>query len=177
MVRMNHWLLLLSFAMATLVQASDDFEGDYDTKSWQEIEVKLPAAPKSGNLLPIYVSAATSNQFFVDGASLSVGADGVVRYVMVIRSAAGAQNVSFEGMRCETRERRIYASGRQDGTWSKARNNEWVRIQDVYGNRHHAALFLEYFCPFGNIVLDATEARRALQQGGHPDTSTRTTIR
>lgn len=169
MARLNHWLLLWSLAMTTLVHASDDFESDYDAKSWQEIEVKLPAAPKPDNLLPLYVSAATSNQFFVDASSLSVGADGVVRYVMVVRSAAGVNNVSFEGMRCETRERRIYASGRQDGTWSKARNNEWVRIQDVYANRHHAVLFLEYFCPFGNIVLDATEARRALQQGGHPD--------
>lgn len=171
-MKMRHipgWLIASLLVLAPFAHALEDFEGDYESRSWQEIEVKLPAAPKPENLLPLYVSAATSNQFFVDGSSLSVGTDGVVRYVLVVRSASGVGNVSFEGMRCETRERRIYASGRQDGTWSKARNNEWVRIQDAYANRHHAVLFLEYFCPFGNIVLDAGEARQALQQGGHPD--------
>ncbi len=169
MTRISRWLIPLSLLLASFVYAADDFDEDYDNRSWQEVEVRLPAAPKMENLIPIYVSAATSNQFFVDAASLSVGADGVVRYVLEIRSAAGVRNVSFEGMRCETRERRIYASGRQDGSWSKARHNEWVRIQDAYANRHHAVLFLEYFCPFGNIVLDAEEARLALKQGGHPD--------
>jgi hypothetical protein len=92
-----------------------------------------------------------------------------VRYVLLVLTPQGARNVTYEGMRCETRERRIYASGRQDGSWSKARNNEWVRIQDVYANRQHAALFLEYFCPIGNIVQDAAEARNALIHGVHPD--------
>ena len=72
-------------------------------------------------------------------------------------------------MRCETRERRIYASGRLDGTWSKARKNEWVRILDAWANRQHAALYLEYFCPIGTIVKDAAEARDALIKGVHPD--------
>lgn len=146
-----------------------DFEEDYETRQWQEVEVQLPSAPKSESLLPFYVSAATENRFFVDGATLSVGSDGVVRYVLLVLSPQGGRNVTFEGMRCETRERRIYASGRQDGSWSKSRKNEWIRIQDVYANRHHAALFLEYFCPVGNIVRDVAEARNALIKGVHPD--------
>ena len=95
--------------------------------------------------------------------------DGVVRYVMVVLSPQGGRNVTYEGMRCESRERRGYASGRLDGSWSKARKNEWVRIQDAAANRQHAALFLEYFCPFGIIVRDADVARKALVQGIHPD--------
>lgn len=156
-------------AVSIALTAFADFEEDYETRQWQELEVQLPAAPKQASLLPFYVSAATENQFFVDGATLSVGSDGVVRYVLLILSPQGGRNVTFEGMRCETRERRIYASGRLDGSWSKARKNEWVRIQDVYANRHHAALFLEYFCPVGNIVRDASEARNALIKGLHPD--------
>lgn len=146
-----------------------DFEEDYEKKQWQEIEIQLPAAPKQESLLPFYVSAATDNRFFVDGATLSVGSDGVVRYVLLVLSPHGGRNLTFEGMRCQTRERRIYASGRQDGTWSKARKNEWVRIQDAYANRHHAALYLDYFCPSGLIVRDAAEAREALVRGGQPD--------
>lgn len=156
---------------ATLVSATvfADFEEDYESKQWQEIEVQLPAAPKQETLLPFYVSAATENRFFIDGATLTVGSDGVVRYVLLVLTPQGVRNVTYEGMRCLTRERRIYASGRQDGSWSKARKNEWVRIQDAYANRQHAALFLEYFCPVGNIVQDAAEARNALIKGVHPD--------
>ena len=159
--------LLTSLLVSAAVFA--DFEEDYENKQWQEIEVQLPAAPKQETLLPFYVSAATENRFFVDGATLSVGGDGVVRYVLLVLTPQGVRNVTYEGMRCETRERRIYASGRLDGTWSKARKNEWVRILDAWANRQHAALYLEYFCPIGTIVKDAAEARDALIKGVHPD--------
>lgn len=169
MRRFRSLVLSLAALLTTYSLAWADFEDDYETKQWQEVEVALPAAPKEGNLVSFYVSAATSNRFFIDASTLSVGGDGVVRYVLLVLSPEGGRNVTFEGMRCESRERRIYASGRLDGSWSKARKNEWVRIQDAYANRHHAALFIDYFCPFGNIVRDAAEARNALLQGGHPD--------
>lgn len=41
-----------------------------------------------------------------------MGSDGIVRYVLVARSSAGTESVSFEGMRCATREVRIYAAQR-----------------------------------------------------------------
>ena len=167
MLRDSALVLLFALGMVSLVRA--DFEEDYENKKWQELEVQLPAAPKQENLLPFYVSAATSNRFFIDGSTLSVGADGVVRYVLVVLSAEGGRNVTFEGMRCEARERRIYASGRLDGSWVKTRKNEWVRIQEAYANRHHAALFLDYFCPVGVIVRNVDEARAALVRGGHRD--------
>lgn len=160
--------LLLALTLSAS-SAFADFEEDYESKGWKELEVQLPETPKQESLLPFYVSAATENRFFVDGATLSVGSDGVVRYVLLVLSPQGGRNLTFEGMRCETRERRIYASGRADGTWSKARKNEWVRIQDLPSKQHHAVLFLEYFCPFGILVRDAAEARKALVQGVHPD--------
>src|SRR5664279_1821381 len=122
---------LLLVTLLASVSVFADFEEDYESKQWQEVEVQLPAAPRQESLLPFYVSAATENRFYIDGATLSVGNDGVVRYVLLVLTPQGARNVTYEGMRCETRERRIYASGRQDGSWSKARKNEWVRIQDV----------------------------------------------
>ena len=149
--------------------AAADFEEDFNDKSWQEVAIQLPAAPRQECLLPFYVSAATDNEFFIDSSTLTVGADGVVRYALVIQAPGGARNISFEGIRCETRERRIYASGRLDGSWSKSRNNEWRRILDVPGNRHHASLFNDYFCPEGVIVRNAEEARDALQRGRHPE--------
>jgi len=159
------------FSPGRAVLAAEDEEAE--TKPWQEIDVQFPPAPRKELLTPFYVSAATNNDFFIDGSTLSVGEDGVVRYVLVIQTAGGARNVSYEGMRCLTRERRIYASGRLDGSWSAARNNEWVRIHDAAANRQYAALFLEYFCPGGVIVRNAEEARNALRLGGHPENKQR----
>jgi len=148
-----------------------NFDEEYETRQWQEIAVVLPAAPKQESMLPFFVSAASRNEFFVDSASLSVGADGVVRYVLLVETPGGARNVTYEGIRCETRERRIYASGRRDGVWSKSRNNNWERIRDVAPARQHAALFLDYFCPGGLIVRDVAEVLDALRKGGHPSRS------
>lgn len=141
---------------------------DEEVPQWQEQDIQLPNPPTPDNLQAFYVSAASDNQFLIDLSTVSVGSDGVVRYVLVVLTAGGSRNVTFEGMRCETRERRIYASGRRDGAWSKSRNDGWSRIQDVNANRHHAALFLEYFCPGGVVVRDAAEAIGALKRGGHP---------
>lgn len=148
---------------ANLFQAAlAEPEEDYVRRGWQEGDYLLPEAPKPEALLPFYVSATTENRFFVDSRSLTIGEDGVVRYVLVILAAQGARNVTFEGMRCATRERRVYALGRSDGSWSPARRSEWLRISEAVGNRQHAELFQEYFCPDGVIVSSGAEAREAL---------------
>ncbi|WP_371323300.1 CNP1-like family protein [Dechloromonas sp. ZY10] len=156
--------MLLCLALSP-VWAEDD---DDELKPWQELEASLPAFPKAEDLLPFVVSAATSNRFLVDARSLSVDGDGVVRYVLVVETAGGARNVTFEGMRCETRERRLYASGRADASWSLSRNRRWEPIRDAVANRHYAALFSEYFCPIGVQVRNAAEALTALRRGVHP---------
>lgn len=161
-------LVLLAQVLPTGAAEQEQDEDDFP-RQWQELEVQFPKPPVRENLLPLYVSAATDNKFYIDGSTLSVGTDQVIRYVMVVETPGGVRNVTFEGMRCEWKSRRIYGSGRPDGSWSKARNSEWVRILDAYANRQHAALFLEYFCPFGNSVRTAAEARNALVRGGHPD--------
>lgn len=165
--------VLLAVAGCTLVPAvtlAADMDEDDGPKKWEELEAQLPPMPKQQDLVGFFVSSATDNRFFVDPASVSVGADGVVRYTLVVLSGSGARNVSFEGMRCDTRERRLYAFGRSDGTWSKSRSNQWEKVREGGGNRQHAALFQEYFCPGGVIVRNADEATDALRRGGHPST-------
>lgn len=146
-----------------------NFDDEYDKKPWQEVEAQLPPPPREERLLPFYVSAMAEASFRIDGDSISVGSDGVVRYVLVVVAPGGARNVSFEGLRCDTRERRLYAFGRPDGSWSKARSNQWVLIENKLVNRHHAALSREYFCPTGMPIRTAAEGVAALKAGGHPD--------
>ena len=163
---LSRLLCLLWFAAAGVVQANTD--DDEMPRGWREQEMVLPPAAKDAAWQPFYVSAATENRFFIDRDSLSVGEDGVVRYVLKVETPEGARNVTFEGMRCETRELRVYAIGRRDGSWVNSRNKAWERIRDAVSNRHHAALFLDYFCPGGVIVRTAQEANDALRRGGHP---------
>lgn len=139
-----------------------------DAPKRQEREVVLPAFPRESDLVEFYVSAATSNRFYIDAATLSAGDDGVVRYTLVVLTSGGATNVSHEGIRCATLEFRLYATGRSDRTWSPARTSEWRPIENKPVNRHHAALSRDYFCPNGNPVLSADEGRNALRLGKHP---------
>jgi len=140
-----------------------------DEKPAEEIEVKFPASPQAENLIPFVVSATTDNQFMIDGESFNVSGNGVLRFTLVIVSPSGARNVSYEGMNCSTGERRLYAFGRPDGTWSKARNDQWTRIAENTLNRHHAALSRDLFCPQGNAITSADEGRNALRLGKHPN--------
>lgn len=170
-MRASLYLLLLCLLSIGSASAEIRFRNweDPDEPTWQEEESALPAFPRDGDLLEFYVSAATTNRFFIDGASLNPGADGVVRYVLVVRAAGGATNVSFEGLRCATLEYRLYATGRGDGRWAKARSSEWKLMANLPANRQHAALSRDYLCPSRLPIQSAEEGRDALRRGGHPN--------
>lgn len=142
-----------------------EIDADFEQgQSWEEVAGPLPAYPKPENLLPFTVSPSTSHQHFIDTASISVGVDGVINYTVVIESSGGAKNVSFEGMRCGSGERRLYAYGHSDGTWSKARNAGWEPIQFRSQRSYQRALFEAYFCPEGRAVKNRDAAERNLRQ-------------
>jgi hypothetical protein len=132
-----------------------------------EPEVALPAPP-SGGLIEFPVSTGTSFRFFIDPASMSVGADGTVRYVLVARSPTGVDNVSYEGMRCGVPGMvRVYAFA-QGGKWSRNANSTWSEIQPKSIQRWHSALRSNYFCPMRDTIKSAAEGVDALRRGGHP---------
>lgn len=141
-------------------------ELDEDETPWVEGAVEMPTFPRQQGLISFPVGVRSDITFSVDGDTLSVGNDGVIRYVLVVVSAQGARNISFEGMRCQTGERRLYATGRPDGTWSMARSDQWVRIRGGRSN-HHVELFVNYFCTIGVPTITSAEAaRRVLLKGG-----------
>ena len=123
-----------------------DADFDEDRKPWKEIEARIPSYPRTGDLVPFEAGAASPPRFYVDARSLSVGEDGVVRYTLVIQAAGGATNVTFEGIRCELRQQKYYAVGRADGSWVRARNPQWRRIESQDVNRHHSVLYADAFC-------------------------------
>ncbi len=157
-------LLLLPFAAHAQTEWGNfDYEFEAD-KPWVEVVAQLPAPPKAENLVEFTVSSIASHRYYVDTASISVGQDKVVRYTVVVDAAGGARNVSFEGIRCETRERRLYAYGQPDGSWSKARNAGWENLKRRSLLSYHKPLFEEFFCPDGLSVRTAADAVRNLKQ-------------
>jgi len=176
---MTPWVALVLSALATgaLAQTYDKFgrfipkgyEGE-EEKVWKEEEVEPPTFPKQENLVEIYVSAVATNKYFIDASTLNVGTDGIVRYVLVVKTSGGATNVSFEGMRCKELTWKHYATGGSDGTWTKSRaiRTEWRPIENKPVNRHHAAISRDLFCPIGNAIQSPEEGRNALRLGKHP---------
>jgi hypothetical protein len=158
-------LLLSGSAFAGLGLRDND---DPDAPKWEEEAAQLPAFPQEASLREFYVSATTAHKFYIDTATLSVGKDGVVRYVLVVRTSGGATNTTYEGMRCESGEYKIYATGHRDGTWAMARKGEWRPIENKPTNRHHAALSRDYFCPSGTAIQTPAEGQEALRLGKHP---------
>jgi CNP1-like family len=143
-----------------------------DTKTWKEIETEFPAPPAAADLLEFKVSGATSYRFYLDTKALSIGPDGVYRFTLVAVSPSGARNVSYEGVRCASVElggqKRLYAFGRPDGTWSRSRNSAWTPIQEVGNNRQEAALAKEIFCPGDINATKKEQILRRLKPGIEP---------
>jgi hypothetical protein len=168
-------LVIATIAAGALAQPGlmpKDNPGFEEEAPWQELkEVEPPVFPRQENLREYYVGPVTANNYFIDTSTLSVGSDGIVRYVLVVRTSGGATNVSFEGINCKQLTWKHYATGRSDGTWVKSRSvrAEWRPIENKPVNRHHASLSRDFFCPAGIPINSADEGRRALNLGKHPN--------
>ena len=167
-------LALLPALLAALLAglsagAAAQTDDDEPERIWQEVESTLPAAPLPQNLLPFYVSPTATMRFAIDSKSIVVGKDGVVRYTLVATAAGGAKNISFEGMRCEVLQKRVYAFGRADGTWARSRVERWEPIQANSRNRQHAELASDFLCTgHVNAGTAAQMAERLRRNGALP---------
>lgn len=161
------FLLLVVGALFSWYSFAAGFDSDFEEKTWSEMEVQLPAYPAKSDLVAFKVGSVAETLFQIDSRSLSVGTDDVIRYTLVVTSSEGAQNVSYEGMRCLTGEKRLYAFGHADSTWSKARNDKWTRITGSFNNPH-VELFVNYFCDASApSTRTAEDALRSLRRGGY----------
>lgn len=123
-----------------------DYNLDQEKKPWAELQAQLPPYPKPENLAKLQVGEYNANEHFVDTTSISVGEDGVVRYTLVIKTRGGATNVTFEGIRCNGREVRVYAAGHPGNQWSRLNQSSWRPIEFRNLQGHHNVLHREYYC-------------------------------
>jgi hypothetical protein len=123
-VRRGAALLVLGAAsLAAQAQFSDT------NPDWKEVEVAPPAL-KTDRLVPVDIRRGSVMRWGVDPSSISIAADGVVRYVVVAQGEGGAINALYEGVRCSTAEVKVYArsTGKE---WVLARDADW---KPLHGN-------------------------------------------
>lgn len=123
----------------------------------------FPSYPQDARLKRFFVSSASDNRFYLDPASLSIGKDGIVSYTLVIVSPSNARTVSFEGIRCNSKEFRRYATG-QSGKWVRSRVSEWQPIEYKDLNRHHATLYRDVLCDGSKPVNSERDILEGLQR-------------
>lgn len=136
-----------------------------EVEIFKEEQLNLPAAPEQKNLIAFDPGRRTTMKFYVDAASVSVGQDQVVRYTLVATGDEDTRNVMYEGVRCKSDERKTYAYGKRDGSWSTARDPQWESFQyDV----PRKTLYRNFLCPMKGPVQSAKEGVDALRSGMHP---------
>lgn len=148
-------------------QSSADLFGPSEDEKAVEPEVSLPAYPLDENLIPFHVRTNDPNQYFVDAASLAVAPDGMVLVAVLVRSPQGATTLRFEGLRCASGQRKVYALGGPERTWTRPRTVEWAPIGSGPSGLHERVLAREYLCPNGIGIRSVSEGLRALRRGGH----------
>jgi hypothetical protein len=107
-----------------------------DPADWKEADVPPPPALRTDGLIAID-TGATALRFGIDPASVGVGKDRVVRYVIVAKSASGALNAMYEGLHCERDEYRIYARYVPGEGWRTA-DGDWKPLDGIEANHVRA---------------------------------------
>ena len=120
-----------------------------DEAPWKEAEVPLPPYPRDQDLIRFEPTGQTTNRFYVDGSSLTVGTDKVIRFALVIRSPEGAKTVTYSGVNCRPGEWKDYAFGRDGQRWEPDTDPQWHPIEDKRINNYQHTLAAQYFCTFG----------------------------
>jgi hypothetical protein len=109
-----------------------------EPEPWKEAEVALPARFSTDKLLIVDIEDRSSFEYGIDPDTLSVGTDGVVRYVFVARSRSGAVNVLYEGVRCNAAEVKVYGRWDPDSAkWRTSSTDEWLAM-DARGSTRRA---------------------------------------
>ena len=159
--------LALAFAASAIAQVPPDHP------DWKEIDAPLPPALRTQGLIPLEVSG-NSMRFGVDPASVTVGTDSVVRYVVVATSPSGTVNGMYEGIRCSTGEVKIYARHNPDSGWVPAKGSDWRELRTTPNSRYSLEVARSGAClgraPNGSAVQIVNDLKapidRRFERGG-----------
>jgi hypothetical protein len=151
--------LFSTFIIADVWDDLDSFSQDYEYNEgvkefvWKEGEgqYKFPPYPKTMDLFKVEGPVNYSQyDYLVDVKNLSVSADGVVRYSLIIRSSSGVDNVLYDGLQCNQQTLKHYAYGSTDTEgkkkWIAKSTVQWTSWSSSGINAYSSILARHYFC-------------------------------
>ena len=127
--------LVVAALLAGAATAHAQFQIQPMDPDWKEVEAPPPPALKTTGLIPVEIERSVL-RFGVDPASVSLGRDGIVRYVIVATSSSGAVNAMYEAIHCKTGQYKLLARHNPDTGWTIAANSEWRPLQGQSQSRH-----------------------------------------
>lgn len=124
------------------------------------VKPALPELPiPTKNYKSFYASAQMDFAIDLDSIAIQPSEENEVRYILKATSKQGAVNVSYEGIRCDTHQKIIYAIGMADGSWHRSRKSEWSPINKTGNHLQQTFLAKDYFC-VGTTLSGSVEAMR-----------------
>lgn len=126
----------LALALLGVATASAFAQLAADHPDWNEGEVPPPPAFDVKRLVTLDMPRPSALTIGIDPATLSIGRDGIVRYVVVAASPSGAMNVMYEGIRCTTAQHRVYARYHGDSGWTPNSQTAWQSLHEPMRSRH-----------------------------------------
>jgi hypothetical protein len=124
----------------------------------------MPKVPEPSQTREFYFSAASTNRFAIDPASVAIDNKVLVRFTLVITSRSGVRNVSYEAIRCSTGERQVLAIGRPDGTWTRLQGR-WVPVTSSDAVNQPHTTIAKQLCDGGAAAsLDPAQLVKLLTQ-------------
>jgi hypothetical protein len=135
-----------------------------ESTEWTEAAVPPPPAFSTDKLLPIEMPPYVTLKFGIDPKTVTLGGDGVVRYVVVMRNASGSTQAAYEGILCTTGEVKTYARAGANGAWMLVQAPQWREMTDNLPSRHAFAISKQGVCD-GRMPAPPAVILRRLQQG------------
>lgn len=139
----QRWLAALCLATCSCAAVA---QNTADNPDWVEEAVADAPAFSQNALIFIEMPPYVSLKVGVDPATITVGKDGVVRYVVVMTNATGSMSAAFEGIRCATSEVKTYARQVTTGQWSRVASPQWKAVTDNMPSRHAYAISRQGAC-------------------------------
>lgn len=137
----------------------------FTDKEWEEGAVPPAPAYSTHELVPIEMPPYISMKVGIDPQTLAIGTDGVVRYVVVMRNAAGSTSAAYEGIACRTGEVKTYARSGTNAAWTPVREPSWRGMTDNLPSRHAYAISKQGVCNGRQPGAHVSDILKQLRQG------------
>lgn len=118
--------------------------------------------------LPLELNKNSQMHWYVDPATMSIGKDGVFRYVVIAQGTSGTINAFYEGVLCKKALVKSYAKlissdGKPPFQWRIAKEPQWVSLDDLPHFGHEKMLARDYICDNAAQPSSVYDVKRRMQ--------------